>query len=60
MHVIQGCPEIGQLFKLVEFEESPFKIAKEGAEYLKKIVDTYPTFAAFVPLIKHTLAVRIL
>lgn len=60
MHVIQGCPAIGHLFKLVEFEESPFKIAKDGAEYLNQIINTYPSFVSFVPLIKQTLAVRIL
>jgi len=44
MHIIQGCPAIGHLFKLMEIEESPFKIANEGAEYLNQIMDTYPEF----------------
>ena len=44
----------------MEFEESPFKIAKDGAEYLNQIITSYPSFDSFVPLIKHTLAVRVL
>jgi hypothetical protein len=33
-HVIQGTPEIKTLFDLIETEESPFKISKEGSAAL--------------------------
>ncbi len=31
---VSGCPSIGLLFKLIEFEDSPFTIAKQGPLYL--------------------------
>jgi hypothetical protein len=60
MHVVQGCPAISHLFKLIEFEESPFKIAKLGSEYLSQIIATYPELKDYNKLIKTTLAVRVL
>ena len=58
--VVPGCPSIGQLFKLIEFEESPFKIAKQGPELLKQTLETFPELKSYDSLIKRTLAVRII
>lgn len=55
-----GCPSIGQLFKLIEFEESPFKIAEQGPELLKQTLETFPELKSYDSLIKRTLAVRII
>lgn len=45
---------------MIEFEESPFKIAQQGPEFLAKTLETYPDLSSYNPLIKRTLAVRIL
>jgi hypothetical protein len=45
---------------LIEFEDSPFKIAKLGPVYLAKTLETFPDLAHYSSLIKRTLAVRIL
>ena len=58
--VVSGCPSIGHLFKLIEFEESPFKIAKQGPEFLAKTLETLPELKSYDSLIKRTLAVRII
>lgn len=59
-HLMPSCPSLGSLFKLIEFEDSPFKIAKQGPDFLQKTLDMFPDLASYSPLIKRTLAVRIL
>lgn len=58
--VLPGCPSVASLFKLIEFEDSPFKIAKQGPEYIAKTLEVYPELSNYSPLLKRTLAVRIL
>ena len=36
IHNVDGNPHVATLYKLVEFEESPFKISKLGSEALQK------------------------
>lgn len=48
------------LFKLIEEESSPFKIAKLGPDLLKKTLSAFKELADYSPLIHRTLAVRIL
>jgi len=55
-----NCPALGNLFKLIEFEESPFKIAKNGPDYLAQVLKTFPDLEDYSSLIKRILAVRIL
>jgi len=38
LHNVVGNPYIATLFKLVEFEESPFKISQQGSEALSKAI----------------------
>lgn len=54
------CPALGHLFKLIEFESSPFKIAKQGPQYLQEILKAFPNLQEYEQLIQKTLAVRIL
>jgi hypothetical protein len=59
-HVIPQCPQLGGLFKLVEFEESPFKIAKQGPQLLEAVIEAFPSLSEYRALIQRILAVRIL
>lgn len=58
--VLPTCPAVASLFKLIEFESSPFAIAKQGPALLKTIIEAFPKLDSYVPLIKRTLAIRIL
>ena len=60
IHNVVGNPYIATLFKLVEFEESPFKICKEGSEALRKSIEVMPDLEKYAPFIQKTLAIRIL
>ena len=60
IHSVSGNPHIATLFKLVEFEESPFKISQQGSESLAKAIEVMPSLEKYAPLIKKTLAIRIL
>lgn len=51
LHVIAGCPHISQLFKLIETEESPFKISKQGSACLDEILKKYPDLTIYKPLV---------
>lgn len=46
-NVVQGSPEIKTLFELIETEESPFKIAKEGSAALASALTKNPTLAKY-------------
>lgn len=60
MNVV-GCPEIATLFKLIEQEESPFAISKQGPAALKKAIEVFPQeLSQYEDLVKKTLAIRIL
>ena len=42
IHNVVGNPYVATLFKLVEFEESPFKISQQGSEALHKAIEVMP------------------
>lgn len=46
-HVVQGSPEIKTLFELIENEESPFKISKEGSAALASALTKNPALAKY-------------
>ena len=60
IHNVEGNPHVAALYKLVEFEESPFKISKLGSESLRKACEVMPNLSKYVPFIEKTLAIRIL
>lgn len=59
-HAVDECPAISHLFKLLEKEESPFKIAKQGPIALSDIMKAYPSLSHFEEGLKKSLAVRVL
>lgn len=42
MFIVPSCPQVAQLFKLIETEQSPFKISRTGQELLNKIIEKFP------------------
>lgn len=60
IHNVEGNPHVAALYKLVEFEESPFKISQQGSESLNKACEIMPNLAKYKPFIEKTLAIRIL
>ena len=60
IHNVVGNPYVATLFKLVEFEESPFKISQQGSVALQKAIEVMPNLTKYVPFIEKTLAIRIL
>ena len=60
IHNVEGNPHVATLYKLVEFEESPFKISQQGSESLRKACEVMPNLAKYAPFIEKTLAIRIL
>ena len=58
--VVEGNPEIKTLFDLIESEESPFKISKDGSAALASALAKNPALAKYEQFIKKTLAIRIL
>ena len=60
MQLVIGYPEIAELFRLLEVEQSPFTISKEGIIALNSIVEKDDALAQYLPFIKKALAVRIL
>ena len=51
---------VGELFQLLESEESPFNISKKGKAALEALCKQHPTLAAYRPHIERSLSVRIL
>ena len=60
MQSVPGYPEIAELFRLLEVEQSPFTISKEGIKALDAIVEKNEDLSQYQPFIKKALAVRIL
>lgn len=60
IHNVVGNPYIANLYKLVEFEESPFKISQLGSDALKKAIEIMPNLEKYQPFIEKTLAIRII
>mmetsp|Transcript_26161 Transcript_26161/g.32706 ORF Transcript_26161/g.32706 Transcript_26161/m.32706 type:complete len:455 (+) Transcript_26161:453-1817(+) len=60
IHNVEGNPNVATLYKLVEFEESPFKISQLGSEALRKACEVMPNLSKYAPFIEKTLAIRIL
>ena len=60
IHTVQGNPHVAVLYKLVEFEESPFKISQQGSEALLKACEIMPNLKKYATNIEKTLAIRIL
>lgn len=57
LHLQPDHPEIQELFRLIEEEESPFTISKKGREMLDRLG---PQWAQYRPFLVKTLSVRIL
>ena len=60
IHLVPGNPNVSELYKLIESEESPFRISKQGSSALDSAIKTMPSLEKYAPLIKKTLAIRIL
>ena len=60
LHIDPGNPYISQLFNLIESENSPFTISKQGSAALDKAIEVMPNLAKYAPFIRKTLAIRIL
>jgi len=60
IHKVVGNPHIAILFKLIEFEDSPFTISKQGSEALNKAIEVMPNLLKYKDFIQKTLAIRIL
>jgi hypothetical protein len=59
LHLQPDFPEIQELFRLIEEEESPFTISKKGKEIIDKISGN-PLWAQYRDFLIKTLSVRIL
>lgn len=59
-HIVPGYPEISQLYNLIEHEESPFTIAKQGMKALESTLAKNEDLIQYAHFIKKALAVRIL
>ena len=61
LHLSTDFPEIQELFRLIEEEESPFTISKRGKQILESIVATKDTnWTKYREFLIKTLSVRIL
>ena len=60
IHLVPGNPHVAELFKLIESESSPFRISKQGSGALSAAIEIMPSLEKYAPLIKKTLAIRIL
>lgn len=49
-----------KLFNLIEHQESPFKISRQGREALEALIKQHPSLEMYKPFIIKTIAVRIL
>lgn len=58
--MIAGSPDVKTLFELIEHEESPFKMSKEGAAAIASALAKNPALSKYEACIKRTLAIRIL
>lgn len=60
IHNVVGNPHVATLFKLVESEESPFKISQQGSESLRLAIEAMPNLGKYSGNIEKTLAIRVL
>ena len=60
LHIVPERAEVTTLFEMLQKEESPFTISKEGPAALKALISALPALSKYEPFIKKTLAVRIL
>jgi len=60
IHLQPEFPEIQELFRLIEEEESPFTISKKGKEIIEKITASSATWAQYKQFLIKTVSVRIL
>jgi D-aminopeptidase len=51
---------VNALFDLIEHEQSPFTISKNGKVAIELLVKEAPHLASYVPFIKRSLSIRIL
>ena len=59
LHVQPEFPDISELFRLIEEEESPFTISKKGKAIIDKLSKS-PEWAKYTEFLIKTLSVRIL
>jgi len=57
---IPGHGEIATLFNLIENEQSPFSISKQGNAALDAAVEKTPSLGKYAEFLRKTLSVRIL
>jgi hypothetical protein len=60
LHLSTDFPLIQELFRLMEDEESPFTLSKQGRALLDKLSTTFPSMTQYKPFLIKTLSVRIL
>lgn len=60
IHLQPEFPEVQELFRLIEDEESPFTISKKGKEIIDKLVGQDKSWAQYKEFLVKTLSVRIL
>jgi len=60
IHLVSGIPQIPVIFKLIENEESPFKISQEGPKAMAEATKLNSKLKIYEPFILKRLAVRIL
>ena len=59
-HIVSNNPEVKTLFELIEVEESPFRMSKEGSATIASALQKNPALAKYETGIKKSLAIRIL
>ena len=60
IHLVPGNAHVSMLFKLIESEQSPFRISEQGSEALSEAIKVMPSLEKYGPFIKKTLSIRIL
>jgi hypothetical protein len=60
IHLQAEFPEVQELFRLIEEEESPFTISKKGKAIIDKLVSKDSSWAQYREFLVKTLSVRIL
>jgi len=58
--VVPQCPEIKSLYKLIETEDSPFKISRQGKDLVDAVVKQFPELKEYKEPLMRTLAIRVL
>lgn len=60
LHLSPEFPQVQELFRLIEDEESPFTLSKKGRELIDGLSANFPSINKYKPFLIKTLSVRIL